>query len=112
MKRFLFMAILIVSLVIIRNLVTSIYNLWQKQYLIVSAQKELEVEKKKSLELKKKLVYAESTAFIEEQARNKLFLSKPGEKEIILSNISKSDNSSKNKENDPNWKKWWELFFH
>lgn len=111
MKRFLFVAILIVSLIIIRNLLVSIYNLWQKQDLIGSAQKELELEKKKNLDLKKKLTFAESKEFIEEQARNNLFLAKPGEKEVILPDSSRSSSASKSQENHPNWQKWWELFF-
>lgn len=110
MKRVIFFIILIVSMFIIKNLVSSIYNLWQKQDLIVSAQKELENEKERNQEIKSKLSYVKSQEFIEEEARNKLFLVKEGEKEILLPPLPSSQDK-KQEPPKPNWKKWMELFF-
>ncbi len=111
MKKVLFFVILIVSLLIIKNLVFSIYNLWQKQYLIVSAQRELEWEKEQNKTLKGKLTYAASPEFVEEEARNKLFLVKEGEKEILLPPISSQNQDKKPVSEKANWQKWLDLFF-
>src|SRR5688572_26301219 len=84
MKRLLFLVAIIVSLVIINHLARSIYDLWNKQGLVVKAQRDLEREKKENRELKERLSYVQSTRFIEEEARNKLFLVKPGEEGVII----------------------------
>jgi len=114
MKKVAFLVILVISLFIIKNFITSIYNLWQKQDLIVQAKSDLETEKKKNQELKNKLSLVKSPQFIEEEARNKLFLGKPGENQVVLSQeVWRATDSSKNKssENSPNWQKWLSLFF-
>jgi hypothetical protein len=52
--------------------------------------------------------------FVEEEARNKLFLAKPGEGIVIIPTDVLSTTSSKTKkalDSRPNWQKWWELFF-
>lgn len=110
MKRVIFFIILIISLLIIKNLVFSIYNLWQKQDLIFGAQKELEKEKEENKTLKSKLTYASSNEFIEEEARNKLFLVKTGEKEVVLPPLSLQTEKKVSAQNQ-NWQKWIELLF-
>ncbi len=112
MKKAVFILIVIVCLLIINNLVRSIYDLWHKQDLLVSAQKELEAEKLKNAKLKGEFSYVQSGLFIEETARNKLFLIKPGEQQVLISkDLINKDNSQKPKENIPNWQKWLQLFF-
>lgn len=114
MKRIFYIIIFIVSLFIIKSLVTSIYTLWHKQDLIIQAKKDLEAEKKRNEELKNRLSLVQSERFIEEEARNKLFLSKPNEQEIIIpKNLLKITDSQDTKppKEEPNWKKWLELFF-
>lgn len=114
MKKVLFFIIVIASFFIIRNLVVSIYNLWQKQDLIVAAQKELEEAKKKNREYKAQASKVNSPQFVEEQARNKLFMVKPEESVIVISKdlLSASRSASvKPKEVRANWQQWLELFF-
>jgi cell division protein FtsB len=114
MKKVLFFIILVASVFIINNLIRSIYDLWQKHDLVTLAQKEQERQKQENQRLKSQLSYVKSKEFVEEQARNKLFLVKPGEQEVLISEelIKESSTSSaKEKKDDPNWKKWWELFF-
>ncbi len=113
MRRAIFLTIIVVSLFIIKNLVTSIYNLWQKQDLITQAQKEFEEAKKKNQELKTKLEIANSERFIEEQARNRLFLVKPNEQQIVIPpHLLKPSVTPKPTESPkPNWQQWWDLFF-
>ena len=112
MKKVFFFVILAISILVINNLIRSIYTLWQKHDLVALAQKELERQKQENARLKSQLVYVKSDEFIEEQARNKLFLVKPGEQEVLISeDLIKGDSTpSAQKNNDPNWKKWLDLF--
>lgn len=114
MKRIIFFASLIASIFIINNLVSSIYTLWNKQDLLVKAQKDLEKKKTENAELKKRVSKAQSQQFIEEEARNKLFLVKPGESRVMIPQELLGSESAKAKIEDTrsNWQKWWELFFH
>lgn len=113
MKRLIFLIILLSSILIVNNLVRSIYGLWQKQEFLVKAQKEFAKEKKENEELKEQLKVVESQDFIEKQARDKLLLLKPGESQVIISNTLQASQSSNEKSSSlkPNWRKWWELFF-
>ena len=113
MKKVLFFTVLISSVFIINNLVHSIYDLWQKRDLVTLAQKELAYQKQENQRLKSQLSYVKSKEFVEEEARNKLFLLKPGEQEILISYdlIKESTPSAKEKKDEPNWKKWLKLFF-
>lgn len=113
MKKITFLVVLIISLFIIKNLVFSIYNLWQKQDLVASIRRELEEEKKKNQVLKSQISSAKSPQFVEEQARNKLFLVKPGESQIVLPKdvLKGKDDQLNRQKNIPNWEKWFRLFF-
>lgn len=113
MKRIIFIIILIASFFIIKNFVFSIYTLWQKQGLVERSQMELNKEKKENQTLKEKLNKANSQAFIEEQARNRLFLVKSDEQRVFISQELIASQTAKNKviNETPNWKKWWKLFF-
>ncbi len=114
LKKVVFFAVIIISLFVINSFIHSIYNLWQKNDLLVRAQQDLENEKKENQELKKKLTEVKKPGFVEEEARNKLFLAKPGEGIVIIPTDVLSSTSSKTKktvDTRPNWQKWWELFF-
>lgn len=112
MKKILFISAIVASVFIINSLVRSIYDLWGKQDLITKAQKELEKEKMANRDYKYKLSKAQSSQFVEEEARNKLFLVKPGEEQVILpQDLLSSSNSAKTKDTRPNFRKWWDLFF-
>ena len=113
MKKILFIVAIVASVFIINSLVRSIYDLWGKQDLITKAQKELDSEKRENKELKSKLSQAQSSKFVEEEARNKLLLIKPGEQLVIIPQDLLSSQSSQRKNIDmrPNWRKWWDLFF-
>ncbi len=90
----------------------STYDIWKKKDLIVTAQAQLEAEKRENARLKAQLKSAQNSQFIEEEARNKLLLVKPGEQIVIIPHDLVSSDSSKLKEDKrPNWQKWWDLFF-
>lgn len=113
LKKIVFFSIIIVSLFTINSFVHSIYNFWQKNDLLVKAKQDLDKEKQENVALKKKLTEVKEPQFVEEEARNKLFLAKPGEQIVILPSEKKilSSQSAKKQDTRPNWQKWWELFF-
>lgn len=112
MKKILFIVSVVVSIFIINSLVRSIYDLWGKQDLIAKAQNELEREKRENQDLKSRLSQAQSSKFVEEEARNKLLLIKPGEQQVIIpQDLISSSDSAKKKDTRPNFRKWWDLFF-
>lgn len=114
MKRLLFIITIALCILVINNLIHSIYTLWQKYDLVTLAQKERDRQKQENQRLKSQLSYVKSKEFVEEEARNKLFLVKPGEQEVLISEDlikGNSTPSAQTKKDDPNWQKWWKLFF-
>lgn len=114
LKKIVFFAIIIISIFVINNFIHSIYNLWQKNDLLVRAKKDLENEKKENEELKRRLEEVKEPSFVEEEARNKLFLAKPGEGIVILPTdvlSSTSSNQRTPEDTRSNWQKWWDTFF-
>lgn len=114
MKRTIFLAVIVVSLFIIYSLIHSIYTLWQKQSLLVRAQKELESEKQENKRIKQNLSLAETPIFIEQEARNKLFLVKPGESSVVLDEkaiASALKKTAEHKVDKSYFQQWLELFF-
>lgn len=72
---------------------------------------QLEAEQQQLLEKKE---YFQSEEFVEEEARNKLNMAKPGETIVILppsSGVAEDKSKSRSQIGIPNWKKWWKLFF-
>lgn len=113
LKKIVFFSIILASIIIINNFIHSIYSLWQKKDLVVKAKEDLVQEKQDNTTLKKKLAVANNPQFVEEEARNKLFLAKPGEGVIIMPAPDDKKPSSEAKPPDtrPNWQKWWDVFF-
>jgi cell division protein FtsB len=113
-RKIAFFTIIVILLITINNLIHSIYATWQKQDLIVQAQKNLSVEKEENQRLKKDIAQVNKPQFIESEARDKLLLAKPGEGIVILpKNQLHAPLSSVQHIVDkrPNWQKWWNLFF-
>lgn len=114
LKKIVFFGIIIASFFIMNSLIHSIYTLWQKNALMTEAQAELAKEKQENQQLKKKLSESKKTQFIEEEARNKLFLAKPGENTLVIpSQYMHASLAATPKPQDkrPNWQKWWQTFF-
>lgn len=111
-KRILFVTTVVICLFIINNLAHSIFDLSQKQQLLTQTQTTLAKKQTESASLKRQLATAQSSTFVEQQARDKLFLVKPGEEQVILdSNLNKSA-QAKTAMVTPNWQEWINLFFH
>ena len=111
MKKVAYILIVFGLVLVINSLIHSIYNLWQKQDLVTSAQKELDKQKQLNQKLKAQIEFAQTPQFIEQQAHDKLFLVRPDQQEVLFSDkpIFSEDNV-KMKESVPNWKQWLNLF--
>lgn len=111
MKKAFFIVIVIILLVVINNLIHSIYDIWSKQDLLNQAQKQLSQEELKNQKLKASLSYVQTPQFVEQEARNKLFLVKPGEQDVLVSSSPTSQPQKQEKVKVNNWQKWVDLFF-
>lgn len=114
MKNFLLVITLIIAFFIINNMGHSIYTLWQKHDLVTKTENELDKEKSQHAKLERQLRTVQDPQFVEEEARNKLFLVKPNEQVIVLPSETVSTTPSPTPTPDiiqPNWQQWKELFF-
>lgn len=115
MKKILYLIVFIISLIIINNLLRSIYNLWQKQDLMTDAKRQLQQEKTENEKLQDQLARVKRSDFVEEEARNKLFMVKPGEKIVLIDQETKAEEGGQTQKQKattlPNWRQWWNLFF-
>jgi hypothetical protein len=114
LKRIGFFSAVIIAIFIINSLIHSIYTLWQKRDLLDKAQQQLTQEKKQNHLLKRKLAMATQPQFGEEQARDKLFLGKPGEGVVLIPQQYEHASPSAaplQKDTKPNWQQWWNVFF-
>jgi len=113
--RILKLGILCFNIFLIVNLSRSIYEIWRKKDIVHEREVALGEAQKQNDELKKKIADAESPEFIEKTAREKLGLVKDKEVVVLMdtSKIASSDseNEAKPLDADPNWKRWWKLFF-
>ena len=110
MKKIIFIITVIIFLIIINDLLHSIYDVWQKKDFVTKAEKELSYQKQENQKLKSELSYSQTSEFIEKQARDKLFMVKKGEQRVLVPKDS-GEAVGKQKESLPNWKQWWNLFF-
>lgn len=114
MRRFSFIAIIIVLLIIIYSLVSQIFNAFRSGDRLTEALEKLHQLQVKNQALQKSLAVAQSPDFIEQQARNQLGLARVGEivvvipEELIQKTLSQQ---SVNPPRLPNPAGWWQVFF-
>lgn len=113
MKRILFVIFIVISFVIIYNFSSSIYRLLSKKDVLIQAQNELKKTQNENTDLKKQLARVKNPEFVEEQARDRLFLVKPGENSVVIpQNLLPTPISSKKLVlAKPNWQKWLGIFW-
>ncbi len=110
--------ILLVGIVFAASLIRNIQTILSSDQKIDSADQKLEEVKVINDELKQEVKKVESEHFVELQARDKLGLAKDGETVVILPDEATLRRMAPPQEAfespslpDPNWKKWWKLFF-
>jgi cell division protein FtsB len=111
-------ALIIAGIYILWSFSSSIYRLWKKGDVVFDKQKYLKTIEKEQDQLKTELSYTLKSTFIEEEARNKLNLVKPGETLVIVPNASVSAKneygsdslSEKEMFHESIVRRWWKVF--
>ncbi len=107
-----FIIIFYCTLSIVRS-ASAIITLWKKQEVLVRAQKELSLAQKQHDYLTRQLTIVEDSSFVEKEARNKLFMAKPGENTVIIPSgliASKQKQKASTLTSQSNWEQWFSLF--
>lgn len=115
MKRIMFFTIIIICVISIIHSISSIATLLKKQDLLIKAQDQLQISQKKNKKLKEESKLVQEQSFIEEEARNKLFMVKPGENTIIIPKgliVSRDSGAVHTSIQKPNWQQWIGTFFY
>lgn len=112
-SRLIKIAIIIIGIGLIISLSRNIYRLLKVGDQVKLTQQRLEELEKEHQELLEKREYYQSEEFVEQEARNRLNLGKPGETVVILPpNVGESGEViSASTPELPNWRKWLRLFF-
>ena len=99
-------------LVTVFGLTQSVVRLMGRKNMLKVKQEEMVRLQKEQENFQNKLKLAQTTEFIEKEAREKLNLAKVGET-IILVEEGEAQIQTMPKKTTiiPNWKKWWNLFF-
>lgn len=112
MKKIIFFLTVFFLLFVIGNTIVSLVSLWSKKDLLVRTQKQLVREQQEHQKLLEQYQQVNTPAFLEEEARNKLFLGKPGDVEVILPTASVSGEQRQQiVGSEPVWLQWWNVFF-
>jgi cell division protein FtsB len=110
MKKIAYFVVIILSLIAINNLLHSSISLWQKNDVLTRAQRELEKEKKEHDQLEKQLAVVKNPKFVEQEARNRLLLGKPGEQIVLLPSPSVTPTPKVVTVHESNLTQWKKLF--
>ncbi len=111
MRKIIAIIIIVMLLIAIRNIIISIQRLQEERVAIEHVKQELADKKKESEFLREQLSYVKSNEFVEIEAREKLGMVKQNEYLVVASASSNSQDLPKPLNQEPNWKKWWRLFF-
>lgn len=114
MKNNFFYSLVIIFLFsLIVNFSRQIYVTWKAGRKLVDLETEILELEEKNRELRAKLEKVQGKDFIEEEAREKLGMTREGEKVIILPTIV-PPNFLADTEDRPisNWRRWWKLFVY
>jgi cell division protein DivIC len=105
------LAIILILLLAIKNIVSSIISLRQNSHIVTTLQDQEREEKQKKQFLEQRLYFVNTPQFIENQAREKLGLVKPGEHIVLAPPPATDEKKVTAIDTTPNWQKWWKLFF-
>ncbi len=88
----------------------NIWRIFKTGDRLTGAQQQLNAAKKERSELQKRLTWVQSPEFVEQEAREKLSMGRPGEVVVILPKAEQESGRVEEQEKKPNWKKWWDLY--
>lgn len=114
MKRIIYATVLLFTLASTINSISAIYQLFHKRDLLLAAQNALKKEQRQNSELKNQLQIVSSQEFIEEEARDKLYLSKSGESTVFIAKdlIGTKAAEIQKPQDKMNWQLWLQVFFN
>ncbi len=112
-KRLVKTVIVVIGIGLIISLSRNIYRLLKAGDQVNLAQQRLEELEKEHQKLLEKKEYYQSEEFVEQEARNRLNLGKPGETVVILPpNVGEVEGMAASSAPElPIWQQWWRLFF-
>ncbi len=112
-NKFFYSLVIIFLFSLIVNFSRQIYATWKAGRKLADLETEILGLEEKNRELRAKLEKAQGKDFIEEEAREKLGMTKEGEKVIILPTII-PPNPLANAGSQPMsiWRRWWKLFVY
>ncbi len=101
----------IALLFIIKNIVGSILTLRQNSRIVTTLKGKERDEQQKKQFLKQQLYFVNTPQFVENEAREKLGMVKPGEHIVLAPPPIDKQITKPIEDNSPNWERWWKLFF-
>lgn len=109
--------ILVIALIFAYNLVSQIASSLKSGDKLTQAQTELQNLETKNVQLQAQLQQANSPQFVEQQARDKLGLAKPGETIVVIpsdkiSQVLGETAKTAQEVRLPNWQGWLKLFWN
>ncbi len=110
-KTVILVIVTIALLLIIKNIVGSILTLRQNSHIVTTLRGKEREEQQKRQFLKQQLYFVNTPQFVENEAREKLGMVKPGEHIVLAPPPTENKPTKPTIDNTPNWEKWWKLFF-
>jgi len=108
-----YLSIIIVGLLVSFGLARNLYTAYQNSKLLSDSQRKLQQLKLENESLQQESWQASDPSFIDQEARQRLGLVKPGEVLIILPHDTATTAATPTQKivDEPVWKKWMSLFF-
>lgn len=113
-SRIITLGVFLIALGFVISLTRSVYDLWRRGDVVEERALVRNQLKAENEALKEELENVESSDYIEEQARNKLNLSREGEVIVVLPPFLTSPEPIRNEKKSgskPNWQLWRDRFF-
>lgn len=111
-NRFLRYLVIIIGIILIINTVKAISDAWRAGDRVEFRAQKISQLERENEKIKQKIAEVESPEYLEQIARDKLNLSKPGEILIILpKDYLASTSAELQTDNRKNWEKWRDLIF-
>ena len=111
-RNFLLLLFFLVSILLIVNGVRRLLAFKTTTERVGEAEERLVRLQRENEGLKQELEYKRGQEFAEKEIRDKLGLAKPGEAVVVLPKKNdERQTTNDERQNDPNWQKWWKLFF-
>lgn len=112
-RKLIYLVTILVGLILIVNLVRTIYQTYRSGQRVATLAREVEGLRVQEDQLKEKLAYRQSEEFVEQEARDKLNLVKPGETVVVFDESEELGTKSRDLgegSQKSNYQEWKRLF--